>query len=884
MFFPKTVGEIASAVRAAEADNRPLRAVGGGWSFSDAALPGTVITNRPSAYGVDALSAVLPHAERFPADKTQASVAAIVGTPAVDGLGSMVMLLEDPNGLKVDRDWLYLGAGNWTYQTSNSYLALAYPDLLNVVGAQKRRPIRNPGPGMTAMSPIPDYCLQEVDTAGSLVMFDLASPTAQPSRDWFYNGMGVWTVGISEDSRPPYQGNLLQLSQDRQLTSPVPGKMNLSPRAARANESLALLLSKKPAAPAPPEPVYVMNTRSLVSSLQQDLPSLLSSHAKDATSEKPSNGKLRRYLFHVEAGITISELGPLLAHQSPRLTLQAISGSPGATLGGAISTGTHGAEFNWPPLIDRVKAVHLVGPCGLEWWIEGEESIADPTLLQKLYPSISSDRIISGTKPVQGIVPQDWLNAVVVSMGSMGVLYSIVLEAFPLFGVHEVVVRRTWHEIGFDAVRPRDAFANQGPGSKDLAPLLRDPQTRSDVSNRLVMLLQDGTLNGTFIPQFDEKQQPVNQYADLAINPNIRVDGDFDCWIGNREMTLEVPLDPNPSDTNETVEMLKGLGSALTPDIKGKLQEVYGYNSWNPFDIEELTRTKLNRITRAADVIDVALDTLLGPLLSTQHGPIVAQTLLSGLLSGLLGTANCNQRSDKTGVNVGALGFPASGIMGTGIEIALSASDAFGFLQTEILDRLTMPFVGYVSIRLCSQTHTLMGMHQFGDPCSVMIEVVGFGNAESREFIRQLQQRTLARIDSGLDAMLHWGLENDQLSDKHLRNIKALQKPTRSGMSKLDTFKAVRSHIQETCSGPYRVFDNAFTERLGLSRSVHSDVDISYLVPLLLDEQLRSTERITDVSYLTPLLLTPDSPDAGLGPPAGRRDSQKRDARDNRTL
>ncbi|MGI8519741.1 MAG: hypothetical protein ACR2MC_03900 [Actinomycetota bacterium] len=130
-----------------------------------------------------------------------------------------------------------------------------------------------------------------------------------------------------------------------------------------------------------------------------------------------------------------------------------------------------------------------------------------------------------------------------------------------------------------------------------------------------------------------------------------------------------------------------------------------------------------------------------------------------------------------------------------------------------------IPFFGYVSIRLCSKTQTLMGMQQFGvetNPCSVMIEVVGYGTDYSRDFIRHLQRRTVDRIHSGLGAMLHWGLENDQLRDHHLRSIKALQERARSGMSKLDTFKAVRSLVQADASAAYRVFDNSLTDRLGL--------------------------------------------------------------------
>src|SRR5207302_11060616 len=82
-------------------------------------------------------------------------------------------------------------------------------------------------------------------------------------------------------------------------------------------------------------------------------------------------------LFWVEAGITMADLQQLLDHQKPRLALRASGGSPGATLAGALSTATHGAEFTWPLLVECVRAVHLVGPGGEQWWIEGDVPVAD---------------------------------------------------------------------------------------------------------------------------------------------------------------------------------------------------------------------------------------------------------------------------------------------------------------------------------------------------------------------------------------------------------------------------------------------------------------------------------------------------------------------------
>jgi hypothetical protein len=140
---------------------------------------------------------------------------------------------------------------------------------------------------------------------------------------------------------------------------------------------------------------------------------------------------------------------------------------------------------------------------------------------------------------------------------------------------------------------------------------------------------------------------------------------------------------------------------------------------------------------RPSDIVDAGLDTLVTPLLTAADGRDVAQAFLSGVLSGLLGTANCGKRSDKIGISVGAMGFPAGGVMGAGIEIALAPSDAMGFLQTEFLDLMVAfePFFGYVSIRLCSRTATHLGVQQFGDAdnaCSVMIEIVSYATEGAR--------------------------------------------------------------------------------------------------------------------------------------------------------
>ena len=130
--------------------------------------------------------------------------------------------------------------------------------------------------------------------------------------------------------------------------------------------------------------------------------------------------------------------------------MRAISGSPGATPGRSDlernarsrvqvaaphrhrQGGPHGRP-GWAPLVDR----------------RGTKSIVDPQeAAVRRDPEFASGQIILGTSAIAGVKPQDWLNAAIVSMGCMGVIYSVVLEVVPLFGVHEAVVQTTWRGIG----------------------------------------------------------------------------------------------------------------------------------------------------------------------------------------------------------------------------------------------------------------------------------------------------------------------------------------------------------------------------------------------------------------------------------------------------
>ncbi|NHZ83261.1 hypothetical protein F2P44_28900 [Massilia sp. CCM 8695] len=519
----------------------------------------------------------------------------------------------------------------------------------------------------------------------------------------------------------------------------------------------------------------IIDTRRLASSLQSGLSALLSSHAR-------ASAAAGRHFFHVEAGITMSDLNLLLDHQKPRLAIQASGGSPGATLAGTLSTATHGGEFKWPLLMDRVKAIHLVGPGGVEWWIEGSETIAEQSALAAVYPNIDSAHFIAGawthSECGQTYIAEDVLRAVTVSMGTMGVIYSVVLEVVPAYAIQQKVKRiDTWHQL-LNAAQVKDGQLRARNGA---------------ANRRLLDFLLDGARNGTGIARRE------NVYVDLALNPITQ-----QCWIINRRVIAGLPREPNELNvsigqyeksfrremTNHEASIFRLVNDEMLARIMDFLN--YGRSVTDiPNDIPQLGRL-LTFLLERPPLLATALSTVNAQLvLNELHRGEESRKraflgdLLTGLLNTLMGTV-AKDVSDLTGLSykVGAIGWTDEGLPGKGVEIALPADIAFSFLQSEIIDRLARPaaapLLGYVSIRVCPPTQALMGMQQFGN-FSVMIEPVGFRTPASLGLFREILD-ALADWNSRFNAggMLHWGLENDTL-DRARFEQSAVTRPTGQG-------------------------------------------------------------------------------------------------------
>ncbi|HYK36950.1 hypothetical protein [Alloacidobacterium sp.] len=556
--------------------------------------------------------------------------------------------------------------------------------------------------------------------------------------------------------------------------------------------------------------VRLIDTRTLASSLQSEFPSIRAAHPT------------QEILFHVEAGITMADLQQVLDHQHPRLALRATGASSGATLAGALSTATHGGEFNAPLLVDYVRAVHIVGPGGEQWWIEGDVPVADQANLQNRYPAIDPAHFIAaGWNGIPGLSSQDVLDAVIVSMGTMGVIYSMVISVVPQFGVHQVVHPTSWPELLAAA------------GTTVTALRAGDPAANEAVLNALM----DGNLNGTGI------SRDKNEYIDLAINPL-----NLDCWVVNREITAS-PQDPNNASASigdyltaftralqqHSTDGIQTVSSGGTRTLQDTMWagRVFDFLSWGT-DLHNLLFNDPGNITGLLGILTAS-----GNPLGTAMGIISAQAVLnkvnqsgnpdrghqfladvlSGLFHAMEGTEP-GKNSDSTAVSheVGATGWPANGLPGRGLEIALGPQNAFTFLQTVLFDDVlpntiaaaNQPLLGYISIRVCPKTNSLMGMQQYAP--SVMIEVVAYRSPESNNVMDTIQQKAVTWAAIGPRPLLHWGLENDQVDHAFLVQT-PLGATYKAGMTRLEAFKAVREALRH---GHAPVFDNAFSNRIGV--------------------------------------------------------------------
>jgi hypothetical protein len=435
-------------------------------------------------------------------------------------------------------------------------------------------------------------------------------------------------------------------------------------------------------------------------------------------------------LFFVEAGIQLTSLNDLLNSQSPPLAFKTLGGCIGQTLAGAISTGTHGSDFDRPPLADNVRAIYLIGAGGAHHWIEAASSqITDPVKVRATFPCISAANCH---------YDDDMFRAALVSMGSMGVIYALVIDVVPQYALVQFNLWSVWEtlqtlEVGginFERV----------------------------VLGQLFPKLQE------FFDVFDIQQFAKSRALQIVVNPIKNDDGTHNCYATVR---FEIPLQDLPAGISLPFGVTPGNLSTLTlSDIKNAIlnspdcglaqQVAFAFANISGNTLLEQAQSLINfcksynYFWAVRAVIDLLMQETY-PLSSNPFLPIPFPQMDLGykVMSG------------------NPFGTAFSLLQVTSMEAGFLFHDAISYVNSLLetfdagIPQNIFP-AGYVSLRACGPTAALLGMEQFGSigadafpDVTGMVEISLLGNSDDFGVIRQAEQLALSQ-----GALLHWGQSN----------------------------------------------------------------------------------------------------------------------------
>jgi hypothetical protein len=476
-----------------------------------------------------------------------------------------------------------------------------------------------------------------------------------------------------------------------------------------------------------------IDTSQLVSPLDDVIPAALTPLEGDPGS-----------LYHVQAGITIHQLNQNLDKKG--LAILTLGGSGGQSLAGAISTGTHGGDFNLPSIGDAVVAIHLVGPGGVQYWIERDVPITDPAKLTALIPGLELRNIH---------YDHDWFNSVLVSMGCMGVIYSVVLRVRPQFYLQE------W---------------------RSKQKLLRD----------VFPALKAGTIfEGT-------------RYLEITINPWDDEAGDWDCWVTKR-LEQPAPATPIPARTLDKF----AIGSDIINDVFSIVEQLFW---WNPillvaFDAVLGTATGVGLLVDPQCVIAACVN-----IAQTFHYDNFVRLVTAQILEQARPIETINSPDSPAPIDKGmnimdTYGYDGPQTLVWAMEICCDATkqsylDFIQALLNEVGNQASNNHyytAGLFSARFTGQSSAYMAMQQATLNCTIEIDLLqGVDNAKPT----LLQSFEALAYDPKHPGVPHWGMLS-RLNPPNTLNIPAMY-------PKFSSWQEIHFEIARNGDGSLHTFDNDF--------------------------------------------------------------------------
>jgi FAD/FMN-containing dehydrogenase len=434
--------------------------------------------------------------------------------------------------------------------------------------------------------------------------------------------------------------------------------------------------------------------------------------------------------FFVEAGMTLNFLNTLLDSQTSRVALKTMGGASAQSIAGAISTGTHGGDFDRPPLADAVCAIYLVGKGGTHHWIEPADHITDPAKLRAAFPCLADNIHYD----------DDMFRAVLVSMGAMGVIYAVILNVVPQYSLLQWNKWSTWEQLMEE--QRASGFAGLFNGSW---------------TGMTGFLAQNG---------FGD---PPNRFVQVVINPIRTDEGKHTCYVTNR---VQLPL--READGVQPVTEFRFLEDKIRTTIIHTLLLRQNFQAVTDFTLAFLH----HEFNRGTDF--EKLQTLVR-LCKDGGYPWLLQAIIDVVMKNSFPEAGAEGPQIDTGFKVMAPSsttrtFPPLG--GTSIEPAFSffptvpaldqpgvqvaVPDVITFIDAVLaafdrgVDNGAMFPAGYMSLRVTGRTAALLGMQRFDR--NGFVEVSLIGRPDGYALVQLVEQ--IARHQGGA---LHWGQSNGMM-------------------------------------------------------------------------------------------------------------------------
>jgi hypothetical protein len=205
-------------------------------------------------------------------------------------------------------------------------------------------------------------------------------------------------------------------------------------------------------------------------------------------------GAVAQRLVRVLGGTHLRDLNAALDDQG--LALPNMGGYDAQTIGGVVSTSTHGSGVDFGPFPDLVRSLDLVIAGGEVVRVEPADGITDPNAFAAQY---GAARAL--------IQDDDTFAAAICGMGCLGLIHSLVLEVRDKFWLNEVRTLDTW-----EALRER-VTADDLRAMGEHAELFVNPYAQPNGAHRVLVTVRKPCPEPDDLPPDKRERHPLTELA-----------------------------------------------------------------------------------------------------------------------------------------------------------------------------------------------------------------------------------------------------------------------------------------------------------------------------------------------------------------------------------